>query len=193
MTYQISAAAVLVFFYGVYLGKMMLQRKQGIKTDQIAAGNKKGKLFAVELLMKIATYVVILAEVISIIWDRYQLPLPVRIAGLVIAVLGDIVFATAVYTMRDSWRAGIAENDKTELITSGIYSISRNPAFLGFYLVYIGVLMMFFNPVLCAVTAFAITMLHLQILQEEKHLPAVFGEEYMAYKNKVKRYLGAKQ
>lgn len=50
--------------------------------------------------------------------------------------------------MKDSWRAGIAENDKTEIVTSGIYQISRNPAFLGFDCVYIGLMLMFFKPIL---------------------------------------------
>ena len=43
--------------------------------------------------------------------------------------------------MRDFWRAGIPETDKTELVTEGIYQISRNPAFLGFDLLYIGILL----------------------------------------------------
>ena len=43
--------------------------------------------------------------------------------------------------MRDFWRAGISETDKTELVTEGIYQISRNPAFLGFDLLYIGILL----------------------------------------------------
>ena len=56
MTYQITAILLLVFFYAVYLGKMAMQRKQGIKTNQIATKNKKGKVYAIELIMKIATY-----------------------------------------------------------------------------------------------------------------------------------------
>ena len=43
--------------------------------------------------------------------------------------------------MRDSWRAGISETDKTELITEGSYQISRNLAFLVFDLLYIGILL----------------------------------------------------
>ena len=43
--------------------------------------------------------------------------------------------------MRDSWRAGISETYKTELVTEGIYQISRNPVFLGFELLYIGILL----------------------------------------------------
>lgn len=190
MIYQVAAILLLAFFYVIYLGKMLLQRKQGIRTNQIATKNKKGRVYAIELLMKLATYAVVLAEGISIGLDTHLLPQPVRIAGIVIAVLGDIIFAAAVYTMGDSWRAGIAKDDKTALVTSGIYRISRNPAFLGFYLVYAGILLLFFNWALCVLTVFAVTMLHLQVLQEEKHLADVFGNAYITYKSKVKRYFG---
>lgn len=43
--------------------------------------------------------------------------------------------------MRDSWRAGISETDKTELVTGGIYQFSCNPAFFEFNLLYIGILL----------------------------------------------------
>lgn len=95
--------------------------------------------------------------------------------------------------MRDSWRAGVSETDKTELVTGGIYQISRNPAFLGFDLVYIGILMMFFNWGLLAVSTLAALMFHLQIVNvEEDFLIKTFGDEYLEYKKKVNRYLGRK-
>ena len=92
--------------------------------------------------------------------------------------------------MRDSWRAGIPERDSTKLVTTGIYAYSRNPAFLGFDLQYIGVLLLYCNALTLAFTAFAIIMLHLQILQEERYMAATFGEEYAAYRRAVRRYLG---
>lgn len=87
----------------------------------------------------------------------------------------------------------IAKRQRREMITSGIYKISRNPAFLGFDCVYLGILLMFFNWILLAASVFAALMLHLQILQEEKYLPAAFGEAYISYKKCVRRYLGRKE
>ncbi|BAL00478.1 hypothetical protein OBV_32790 [Oscillibacter valericigenes Sjm18-20] len=58
--------------------------------------------------------------------------------------------------------------------------------------IYIGVMLMFFNPALAALTLFAIVSLHFQILQEEKYLAGRFGEPYLAYKKRVFRYLGQK-
>ena len=81
---------------------------------------------------------------------------------------------------------------RTLLITS-IFSVSRNPAFLGFDLLYIGILLMFFNWILLLATTFAALMFHLQIVNvEEDYLLDAFGEEYLNYKKKVCRYFGWK-
>lgn len=96
--------------------------------------------------------------------------------------------------MQDSWRAGVSKTDKTELVTKGIYQISRNPAFLGFDLVYIGMILMFFNWILFIVSMFAMIMFHLQIVNvEEDFLLESFGDEYLSYKKKVCRYVGRKR
>ena len=179
---------ILAAFYAVYIGKMILQKRKGIQTDQIAKGKQKTKVFYIELAMKIATYSVVAAEVLV----SPHLPQTLAVIGVVLGVIGDILFAVSVATMKDSWRAGIAENDKTEIITGGIYSISRNPAFLAFDCVYVGLLLIAFSWALLALSSFAMTMLHLQILKEEKFLSKAFGEEYKAYKSKVRRYLGRK-
>jgi protein-S-isoprenylcysteine O-methyltransferase Ste14 len=95
--------------------------------------------------------------------------------------------------MKDSWRAGIPDNDKTTMVTNGIYSISRNPAFVGFYLTYVGILITFFNWILLLFTMFSIMLLHLQVLKEEEYLPMVFGNDYMIYRKQVGRYIGRKR
>ena len=83
--------------------------------------------------------------------------------------------------------------EKTELVTTGIYSISRNPAFLGFDLMYIGILITFFNWILCVVTCVVMVLFHLQIVNvEEDFLIEAFGDEYIKYRKKVCRYLGRK-
>lgn len=107
-----------------------------------------------------------------------------------LGITGDIIFAAAVVTMRDSWRAGIAEEHNREMITSGIYKISRNPAFFGVGCVYLGILILFFYWILLFFSVFAAVMLHLQILQEEKYLPVALGEEYISYKKTSVQILG---
>ena len=181
---------ILLAFYAIYIGKMLSQRQRGIQTDQIARGKPHDRVFCIELVMKLATYAVVAVEGISIFIVTPALPQPVRFTGAAFGILGVIVFGAAVVEMRDSWRAGIAAQEQTELITSGIYQISRNPAFLGFDCVYFGLLLMFFNIPLLLISCFAALMLHLQILQEEEHLTAAFGRPYLDYKRRVRRYFG---
>ena len=193
MGFKLISVASLIAFYGCYFIKMFLQKKQGIQTDQIGK-DKVGFVKFVEVTMKVAAVLVFVAGLVSIFIGSNYGSVTVRVMGAAISVVGTFVFIAAVLTMRDSWRAGVSKTDKTELVTKGIYQISRNPAFLGFDLLYIGTLLMFFNWILCILTVFAIIMYHLQIVNvEEEFLLATFGNEYLQYKQKVCRYIGRKR
>lgn len=192
LPFFIMGLVVLAIFYGIYFTKMFVQKRHGIQTRQIGKRKEK-ELHFVEQLMSIATGVVVIAQLLSIVFDWSYFPSGARFTGFCVAIIGDLIFLISVLCMKDSWRAGIPESDKTKLVTNGIYKFSRNPAFLGFDFMYIGVLIMFFNPVNLIFTFFPIVMLHLQILQEEKYMEATFGEEYLNYKKKTFRYLGNKK
>ena len=190
--FQILTALLLLVFYGSYYAKKIAQRKKGIRTTQIGRGTHGVSLYT-EIAMGIAAFCIVCAEIVSIVHDRSASPVWVRILGLVIASLGTLLFIVAMLTMRDSWRAGVSE-DKTALVTGGIFQFSRNPAFLGFDLIYFGVFLVFSNWVLFLFCAFAILTLHLQIVKgEEPAMVAAFGEEYLRYRENVRRYLGRKR
>lgn len=189
--FQILTAIVLLVFYGCYYAKKIAQKKKGIRTTQIGKG-KQGVPLYIEVAMGIATFCVVIVEIISMVLDWSISPVWVRIMGLVIAAIGVALFITAMLTMRDSWRAGVSK-DQAELVTNGIFQISRNPAFLGFDLVYLGVLMVFLNGVLLVFSALAMLTLHLQIVNnEEDAMLLAFGKEYLDYKKQVNRYFGRK-
>ena len=185
------ALFVLAVFYGIYFGKALVQKRRGIQTRQIGRRKEAG-LHTVELLMSVATLGAPAAQLMSIAFGWSHLPANARFTGFCIGLLGDGVFLLSVLYMKDSWRAGIPDQDRTELVTAGIYQYSRNPAFLGFDLMYAGVLLMYGNLLTLGFSAFAMVMLHLQILQEERYLTGVFGEAYTAYQKQVFRYLGRK-
>lgn len=186
---QGGALTVMAAFYASYYTKMLLQRRKGILTNQISKGEKPRKVLQVEFWMKLATFLVVPAELVSILWNIRVWDVPaLGWAGISMGTAGVLVFILAMVTMRDNWRAGIPAEDKTELVTSGIYRFSRNPAFLGFDLVYLGILVAFFNPVHLFFAAFAVITLHLQILQEEAFLTETFGDPYLEYKQHTGRY-----
>ena len=147
----------------------------------------------IEISLKVATYIIPLIQVLSIILYVGELCLILRIVGLIIEVFGVVVFILSVLEMKDNWRAGVQRQNKTSLVTSGIYKFSRNPAFLGFDLMYIGILLAFFNWYLLISTIIAIILFHFQIVNvEEDFLIESFGDEYLNYKEKVCKYLGRK-
>ena len=189
LPYRLLALFVLAVFYGIYLIKQWRQKRRGIQTIQIGRG-KDTQTHTVETLMGIATVGIIPAQLLSITFGWSHLPANARFTGFCIGMVGDLIFLISVLCMKDSWRAGIPDRDRTELVTDGIYAFSRNPAFLGFDLQYVGVLLMFCNLLTAAFTVFAVSMLHLQILQEERYLTAAFGPEYLQYRRHVLRYLG---
>ena len=189
LPYRILALLVLAVFYGIYLVKQWRQKCRGIRTMQIGR-RKDTQTHTVETLMGIATVGIIPAQLLSITFGWSHLSVNARFTGFCIGMVGDLIFLISVLCMKDSWRAGIPANDKTELVTGGVYAYSRSPAFLGFDLQYIGVLLMFCNLLTAAFTVFAVSMLHLQILQEERYLTAAFGPEYLQYRRHVLRYLG---
>ena len=187
--YRMLALIVLAVFYGIYLFKQWRQKRRGIQTIQIGRG-KEAQTHTVETLMGIATVGIIPAQLLSIGFGWSHLSANARFTGFCVGMVGDLIFLISVLCMKDSWRAGIPDSGKTELVTDGIYAYSRNPAFLGFDLQYIGVLLMFCNLLTASFTVFAVTMLHLQILQEECYLTVTFGSAYLDYRHRVFRYLG---
>lgn len=192
LPYWLLTLVVLAIFYGIYFGKMLAQKRRGIRTHQIGLRREK-KLHLVETLMSVATLIIVPAQLASAAFGWSLLPAGARFTGFWLALLGDGIFLAAVLCMKDSWRAGIPEKDKTAIVTTGIYAVSRNPAFLGFDFMYVGVLLMYCNYVTVPLTLFAVVMLHLQILQEEAYMTATFGTAYLDYKKHVLRYLGRRK
>lgn len=192
MALKIIALGLMAIFYVCYFSKFISQKKKGIRTDQLGKG-KEGFLKFIEITLKITTYLLPIIQIVSIVLylgDSYSF---LRIAGTLIELSGVVIFIASVTEMKDNWRAGVQREDKTKLVTTGIYAVSRNPAFLGFDLMYIGILLAFFNWYLLFATVFAVCLFHLQIVNvEEDFLIEAFGQEYLEYKKRVCRYLGNK-
>lgn len=190
---QIISLLILVLFFSCYSLKAIFLKRKGIRTDHLGEG-KEGFVRFIEIGLKIITIIVPLADVFFIVSNVYHFNSYIRIIGLLLAASGTIIFILSVIQMKDSWRAGVSLFEKTELVTGGVYSISRNPAFLGFNMLFIGILISFFNWYLYVLSLMAAIMFHLQIVNvEEDYLIATFKNEYTDYMKQVNRYIGRKQ
>ena len=75
------------------------------------------------------------------------------------------------------------------LITTGPYRLTRNPQFLGFTVLVIGVAVQWPSWFAILWIGLFAVMSYWMIITEEEHLRAIFGEEYVSYCQKVPRYL----
>lgn len=190
--FKLYGVLIILLFYGSYFTKLLLQRRQGISTDRLGRGDKPKRTAFIESFLKAATYGMAAAQIISLALPGQEYLLfhrePVRYAGLAISLAGILIFITAMSTMKNSWRAGVDTSQQTQLVRRGIYRFSRNPAFLGFHLFYLGFAITFSNLVLGILFLLCILLFHLQILEEEKFLSSILGEEYLTYQRSTGRY-----
>src|SRR5690606_21168466 len=80
--------------------------------------------------------------------------------------------------MANSWRIGIDEDNKTKLVTNGVFSISRNPIFLGIMIANIGLFLVIPNAFTLLIISLSTISVNTQIRLEEEFLKREFGNEY---------------
>ncbi|MBE0647923.1 MAG: isoprenylcysteine carboxylmethyltransferase family protein [Bacteroidales bacterium] len=106
----------------------------------------------------------------------------------VINLIGTLIMVIAFVNLGTSLRVGLPES-ATTLKTKGIYGISRNPIYLGVFLICISSCLFFPNPVNILLALYGMMMHNKIILGEEKFLAGRFGKEWEDYTKKVRRYI----
>ena len=112
------------------------------------------------------------------------------VAGIVLILAGLAIVLTAILQMRRAKTNVEPWKPTTAILDTGIYGISRNPIYVAMALVYAGIAFLFnsfwFLPPLILV----LLIIHFGvILREEKYLAEKFGDDYLNYKNRVRRWL----
>jgi protein-S-isoprenylcysteine O-methyltransferase Ste14 len=113
-----------------------------------------------------------------------------RIAGILLAVSGFRIILTAHLKMKKAQTNIEPWKPTNSIISEGIYSYSRNPIYMAMIMIFYGIKFFFnsvwFTPALILV----LLVIHFGvILREEKYLEGKFGDEYLNYKNRVRRWL----
>jgi protein-S-isoprenylcysteine O-methyltransferase Ste14 len=103
-------------------------------------------------------------------------------AGLAILLLTLVSFGR-------SFRVGIDIDRPDKLVTTGIFAFSRNPIYVGFGLVFLGQFLVFPNWIMLVYVFAGIWLFHRQVLREEEFLRKHYGEGYVQYCNRVRRYV----
>jgi protein-S-isoprenylcysteine O-methyltransferase Ste14 len=140
----------------------------------------------------------LLALLLGFVSDRL-LPLPFAVPSLGMArwiLAGSLIvagLALAAAGIRNFFGAAtpVPTNKPTRaLVTTGIHRWTRNPIYLGMFLMYVGIGIAARSPSILILTVpLAITIRYGVVAREEAYLERRFGDSYRAYKASVRRWL----
>ena len=151
-----------------------------------------GRVF--KLLFAVVVGVVV---VYSFFPRAYQYLMPIswldrswmRSTGVVLLILslGWTILAQA--QMGESWRIGIDSEHQTKLVRRGVFSISRNPIFLGVMLTLFGFALVIPNATTLLTLVLGVVLVNIQVRLEEEYLKASHADDYADYIHNVRRWI----
>lgn len=101
--------------------------------------------------------------------------------GLIIYSLGIVLYAVSIVNYAKPKMNGINVN--------GLYQISRNPMYIAYFIYFLGCVLLTHSWILLGLLITFQISAHWVILSEERWCIKKFGEEYIKYMNKVRRYI----
>lgn len=112
------------------------------------------------------------------------------VPGLTLVIVGAVLALWAQLHMGRSWRIGAAEGEIGPIVDSGPFAFSRNPAFVGQALLFIGLFLVRPGLVELALALAVLVAITLQVRIEEGVLRRDLGAPYLAYQRRVNRWAG---
>jgi protein-S-isoprenylcysteine O-methyltransferase Ste14 len=109
----------------------------------------------------------------------------IAVVGAAIDVAGLVAFRRAKTTINP-----LKPQNSSSLVSGGIYRYTRNPMYVGMLFFLVALAVYLAQPLaLLGPLAFALYITRFQIVPEERVLGGLFGEEFAAYKARVRRWL----
>jgi protein-S-isoprenylcysteine O-methyltransferase Ste14 len=151
---------------------------------------------ALELMIPPGVLVLFIALLMwlgSAVAPIFRIPVPLQattawifvVLGIAAAGLGFVEFKRARTTVNP-----LKPGSSSTLVTRGVYRRTRNPMYLGFLLVLVGVAVATANLLaVLLLPAFVLYMNRFQIKPEERALSAMFGAQFENYCAKVRRWI----
>jgi protein-S-isoprenylcysteine O-methyltransferase Ste14 len=139
-------------------------------------------------LIAIAVGVVLQSFVVAI---PFALPGALRTGVAVAAVFaGAALVASAVGLFRRTGQDVTPWSATPEILTDGIYRVTRNPMYVGMALLQFGIGVALANGWIVALVPVVLAIIYrIAIRHEEVYLERKFGEGYLVYKRSVRRWL----
>jgi protein-S-isoprenylcysteine O-methyltransferase Ste14 len=152
--------------------------------------NTKSVVFLASLLLAGLAFGWALQLVDRLVGFPKLLPYPINFAGLAILAFGSWIrlwAGTVFYRQNPSM---VSFKVPPKLVTTGPWRYSRNPLYLGLIIIGLGFSILFFSYSDLILTLVGALLLHLEVvMHEEKVLSKKFGDIYLDYKAKIRRWI----
>jgi protein-S-isoprenylcysteine O-methyltransferase Ste14 len=115
--------------------------------------------------------------------------LAARLIGYGLGGGGLALIGWGVLSLHRAGATVLPDQPTDRLVTDGAFRFRRNPIYMGEVLAFLGLAQLTYN-IWFAILApvFALALLQLAILPEERHLEERFGEVYLDYKERTRRW-----
>ncbi|OAZ05581.1 methyltransferase family protein [Flavobacterium succinicans] len=146
-------------------------------------------------LTLLAMFIYVISFALFPTWHDHFLPIAelnleiTKYIGLAVLLSSLVWTIIAQEEMKNSWRIGIDKDTKTELVTSGLFTISRNPIFFGMIMSLCGLFLATPNALTALFLILGYVLIQVQIRLEEDFLTKEHGQKYLDYKQKVRRLI----
>jgi protein-S-isoprenylcysteine O-methyltransferase Ste14 len=147
-----------------------------------------GGLFAAAMAMGVISPILVLSDVLEPISSLDETPL--HALGLVLCAIGIAGTFLAQMAMGASWRIGVDEDERTDLVTGGVFSLCRNPIYTFMVVAWIGFALLVPTSLSLASIPAGILAFEVQVrLVEEPYLSRAHGDPYLVWAARVGRFV----
>ena len=173
-----NAWILIVFMFLMYYAPAYLINKEAMERMEASVPSSK-----TERILARSTHVIIMPFTVV-----YSIFLPLKLGTAWFYVGLPICFLALIWNLITA--INITTTPLDELVTKGVYRISRNPMMFGIFLMYIGIGITCASWIflLCAVAW--IIMWHIALRAEERFLLEKYGDAYREYLNRTPRWIG---
>mgnify|MGYP001168456391 CR=1 FL=1 len=194
MTRPVLAFVLLVVFYAVAFGLRTWQHLRttgstgfhGISGRPGSAEWCGGVLFVVGIVLSLLAALGETQGWLAPLWQ----PGPYGVAaGAAVTLAGILSTYVAQVSMGSAWRIGVREDERTQLVTGGPFTVVRNPIFSCMLLTATGLVVLLPNVLSVAALACLFAAVELQVrFVEEPYLLRTHGQHYRDYAGRVGRF-----
>ena len=138
-------------------------------------------------------YLLVLSLCMLATWFFTETPtqtLPLNLVGLFLIGFGFLLAFNSISEFLKAKTGVVPFSESTTLITEGFYKYTRNPMYVGMNSFLLGLLIILNNPLnFIFLIVFFFIVRNMFVIKEEVQMEETFGEEYLIYKDKVRRWL----